>query len=120
VTARTDIPRLTITAQGAIWFALRNAGQSGGYGATATVLYPDKDKITTLEAKFSEKSNHGRLQYKYKGPYTPVKGEVIITSPAPQNPGEYNKKVLEARGLPIPASTTPGATRTRADGSAAE
>ncbi len=118
VTVRTDLARLTITAQGAVWYASRNAGQSGGYGATAAVLYPDKDKITTLEAKFSPKSNHGRLQYKYKGPYKPVEGIVKLMPAAPQNPGQYNKEVLEMMGLPVPQAA--GVTRTRADGAAAE
>lgn len=119
VTTRTDIARVSITGEGAIWYASRNAGQSGGYGATATVLYPDKDKIKTLEARVSAKSNNGRLQFKYKGPWTAVTGTTKLVSPEPQNPGAYNK-VLEMMGLPVPVTATPGVTRTRADGSAAE
>src|SRR5262249_34016470 len=101
VTTRTDIPRLSITREGAVWFALRNAGQSAGYGGTAAVLYPDKDKITTFAARVSEKSNHGRLIYKYKGPGTKVTGTTKFSAPTAQNPGAY-AAVLTALGMPVP------------------
>ncbi|MCB2109164.1 MAG: hypothetical protein KDE14_15745 [Rhodobacteraceae bacterium] len=92
---RTDVPRLSITAQDTIWFAMRNAGHSSDYGGTAVALYPDKDKITTYAAAYSDKSVHGHLR-RYKGPATPITGTVTFVSPMPQNPYEY------ARTLELP------------------
>ena len=53
LTARTDVPRLSVTAEGAVWHALRNAGHSAGYGGTAVAFYPDKDGITTYAARYA-------------------------------------------------------------------
>ena len=52
---RSDVARLSITGEGTVWFAMRNAGQSGGYGAVASALYPDKDNIKTFAATYSKK-----------------------------------------------------------------
>lgn len=59
VTTRTDIPKLAVTRDGAVWFAPRNAGQFGGYGGAATVLYPDKDRITSFAAHYRD--DHARF-----------------------------------------------------------
>jgi len=96
LTVRSDVPRLSVTAEGAVWFALRNAGHSGGHGGTAVVLYPDKDKITTFAAKYSEKSVHSKL-LKYDGPMTPVQGVTKISPAEPQNPGAYAEMLKKER-----------------------
>ena len=124
IPTRSDIARLSITGEGAVWFAMRNGGQSGGYGAVATSLYPDKDNIKTFAATYSAKSNHGRLTYKYKGPDTKVTGKVKMVPAAPLNPDAY-PKMLTAMGLPVPpvnawSSTGAGGTRTMKSGAAAE
>jgi virginiamycin B lyase len=77
---RTDMPKMTIARNGGIWFAERNAGQSGSYGGNATVLYPDKDAITELAAYFSAKSPANRLSL-YRGPVGPKVQGVIKQSP---------------------------------------
>lgn len=93
LTTRSDVPRLSITGDGAVWHALRNAGHSGGYGGTAVALYPDKDKITTYAATYSENSNHSRL-LRYDGSLTKVTGEIKYSPAEPQNPGAYNEMLL--------------------------
>jgi virginiamycin B lyase len=98
---RTDIARLSITGEGTVWFAERAAGQTGGYGAVAVALYPDKDRIKTFAARYSAKSNHGRLVYRYQGPDAKVAGTVKNSPAAPQNPGAYSA-MLKAMGLPAP------------------
>jgi streptogramin lyase/mono/diheme cytochrome c family protein len=96
VTVRTDIPRLAVTEHDAVWFALRNAGHSEGYGGTAAVLYPDKDKIKTYAGRYSDRSVHSFIRH-YKGAPTPVTGRVKIVSQQPRNPTAYAK----ALGLPL-------------------
>lgn len=92
--ARTDIPRLTLTAQGSIWFAPRNAGQSGGYGASASVLYPDKDKIQTLRATYDPRGYFGRQLTAYKGgKVVKPEGRIKQVDPTPQNPGAYARLI---------------------------
>ncbi len=124
IPTRSDIARLSITGEGTVWFAMRNAGQSGGYGAVASALYPDKDKIKTFAATYSAQSNHSRLVYRYKGPDTPVAGKVEFVRAPPQNPDDYGR-MLTQLGLPIPpvnawGGTVSGSTRTLTGGAAAE
>jgi len=47
---RTDFPKVTITRDGAIWYAPRMVAMTRGGPAGAGVLYPDKDSIKTLGA----------------------------------------------------------------------
>ncbi len=93
---RSDVPRLSITGEGAVWFALRNAGHSGGHPGTAVVLYPDKDNITTLAATYGENSVHSAL-LKYDGPMTPVQGATKVSPAEPQNPGAYAEFLKKER-----------------------
>ncbi len=96
---RTDIPKITIAQNSAIWFTPRNAGQSGGYGGAASVLYPDKDDIKTLAAYFPESSAHNHLKY-YKGPPgSKITGTEKISPCGAQNPGEYAAAMGLAKGL---------------------
>jgi virginiamycin B lyase len=89
VTVRTDMPKLTIAANGAIWFTPRNAGHSGGYGGSASVLHPDKDNIKTLAAEYAEISTENLLKY-YKGPPGPeVTGVEKISPCGAQNAGDF-------------------------------
>ena len=115
VTVRTDIPRLAITEAGAIWFCLRNAGYSAGYGAAAAVLYPDKDKIKTYAARYSDKSVHSHIR-RYKGPPTKITGVTKFSPAAEQNPGAY----AAAMGLAANAPTNKGGTAVLPGGSAIE
>lgn len=116
-TVRTDTPRLAITEQNAIWFGMRNAGHSGGYGGTAVALYPDKDKITTYAARYSDQSVHSLIR-KYKGPITKVTGAVKLSPGAPQNPGAYAKLVGgEDSEL---SGTLPGGGRSMGSGATVE
>ncbi|MCU0758444.1 MAG: carboxypeptidase regulatory-like domain-containing protein [Steroidobacteraceae bacterium] len=78
---RTDIPKVTIGAGGAIWFTPRNAGQSGTYGGGASVLYPDMDAVTDLAARFWKGSWANRLSL-YQGPPGPAVRGVVKVSPA--------------------------------------
>ena len=94
---RSDVPRLSITAEGAVWHALRNAGHSAGYGGTAVALYPDKDNIRTYAARYPTTSVHGFIQ-KYSGPPTKVAGTTKLFPREPQNPGAFDK-MLRARGI---------------------
>jgi virginiamycin B lyase len=95
VTVRTDMPKITIARDSAIWFTPRNAGHSGGYGGSASVLYPDKDAIRDLAAYFPDNSAHNRLKY-YKGPKGPkVTGVEKVSPCGAQNEGEY----IAAMGL---------------------
>ncbi len=77
---RTDIPMLTIGRNGAVWFASRGAGQSGAYGGTASVLYPDKDAVTEFAAWFGP-NNTANFLSKYHGPPPPTVTGVIKQSP---------------------------------------
>ena len=115
VPVRTDIPRLSITEHNAIWFAMRNAGHSGGYGGTAVALYPDKDKIKTYAGRYSDKSVHSLIR-RYQGPPTPVTGVNRFIAPRPQNPGAYAK----ALGLPEDAIENTASGRTMNSGATQE
>jgi streptogramin lyase len=97
---RTDFVKTRITRDGAVWTVYRNAGHYAGYGGTAAVLYPDKDKITTLAA-FHPENGAGHHSSKYEGPPAPkVKGGVKI-SYGPRNSREYEEWAL-ANDLPGP------------------
>jgi streptogramin lyase len=77
---RSDMPMMTIGRNGGVWFASRGAGQSGGYGGSAAVLYPDKDKITEFAAYFGP-NNTANLLSKYKGPPPPPVNGMVKQSP---------------------------------------
>lgn len=47
---RTDMPKLAITRDGAIWYSARWAARSPATPATVGVLYPDMTKMKTLAA----------------------------------------------------------------------
>lgn len=104
---RTDIPKMTIARNGAIWFAERNAGQAGDYGGTAAVLYPDKDQITEFAAHFAEGSPANRLSL-YNGPVGPVVQGVIKQSPSgaqnSANPANPTAPVIVGPAEPDEAS----------------
>ena len=89
LTVRSDMPKITIARNGAIWFPPRNAGHSGGYGASASVLHPDKDNIATLAAEYAEISTENRLKYYDGPPGPPVTGVEKISPCGSQNPGEF-------------------------------
>ncbi len=107
VTARTDIPRLTISKDGAIWFAPRNAGQSGGYGSAISVLYPDKDKITTLKALTSPRSYFSRHFNCKDCKPVEAEGKLKLVDIKLMNPGAYDE-VLKSMGLPTRANPKVG------------
>ena len=77
---RTDIPKMTIAAGGAIWYTPRNAGQSGTYGGGASVLYPDMNRVRTFAASFATGSAANRLAL-YRGKPGPAVRGVIKVSP---------------------------------------
>jgi streptogramin lyase len=118
VPERTDVPKLSITRNGAIWFSPRNAGQSGGYGGAAAVLYPDKDKITTFAAYYSDDSERNR-RARYKGPATPVTGETKFSPAPPQNPGAYEAMLVSKNLTPVKPDTE-GSARVLKGGASAE
>lgn len=97
MTSRSDTPRLSITGEGTVWHGMRNAGHSGGYGATAVALYPDKDKIKSYAATYGAESVHSNL-LKYDGPPTKVTGATKLSPVAPRNPGAYNE-MLRSIGI---------------------
>ena len=114
---RTDIPKLAVTREGAVWFSPRNAGQSGGYGGAAAVLYTDKDNIKTMAAYYSDNSVRNRRML-YKGATTKVTG-VTKFSPTPmQNPGAYDR-MLAQLGL-APGNKKGGDARVLKGGAAQE
>ena len=117
LTTRSDVPRLSVTAEGAVWHGLRNAGHSAGYGGTAVVLYPDKDAITTYAARYAPKSVHSRL-LQYDGPVRKVSGKTTLVSRVPQNPGAYNE-MLRAHGIQPVDDAAVAPTRRGAVGSGA-
>jgi streptogramin lyase len=118
VPERTDLPKLSITREGAIWFSPRNAGQSGGYGGSASVLYPDKDHIKTLAAYYSPSSERNH-QAHYHGPVLRVTGATIVSPAAPQNPDDY-AAMLSRLGIAPVDSGSGGASRVLKGGASAE
>ena len=93
---RTDIPKVTIARGGAIWFGPRNAGNFNGYGASASVLYPDMDRIETLGAYFHPQSTENRLSL-FKGAAAPKVAGVYKVSPV-----EFQS------GVGVPKAPAPG------------
>jgi len=107
VTTRTDIPKLAVTRDGAVWFAPRNAGQFGGYGGAATTLYPDKDKITSYAA-FYHPDNPRNRKASHEWPATAVTGERKLAPGGTRNPCEFAASVgmrdqCEGKAGPDPA-----------------
>lgn len=94
---RTDVPKLAVTRDGAVWYGPRNAGQSGGYGGAAGVLYPDKDAIASYAAYYDPGNPRAR-KHAYRGPATPVTGVVKLQPAAPRNPGAYAAAVAGNSG----------------------
>lgn len=88
VTTRTDIPKIAVTRDGAVWFGPRNAGQSGGYGGALTALYPDKDAIVSYAAYYDDGNTRNR-KVRNEWPAIPVRGQRILVSPAARNPCEF-------------------------------
>ena len=102
---RTDTVKTRVTRDGAVWMVYRNAGHYAGYGGAAAVLYPDKDKITSLAA-FHPKNGHGHHASKYRGPLArPVTGREL-TSYGARNSKEYEAWAL-ANGLPDARTVAP-------------
>ena len=69
---RTDMPKMTITREGAVWFTPRGYGDSRGAGG-ASVLYPDKAKMKTFAA-YVPSNDPNANGLRYKGPPTKVVG----------------------------------------------
>ena len=101
---RTAIPKVTIARGGAIWFGPRNAGNYGGYGASASVLYPDMDRIETFGAYFHPDSTENRLSL-FQG------------SSAPKVAGVYKVSPIDFQAGPLaPKAPSPGVIgRTKRD-----
>ncbi len=109
---RTDVPKVAVTRDGAVWYGPRNAGQSGGYGGAAGVMYPDKDAIKSFAAYYDPGNARARKD-QYKGPGTPVTGTVKMVPAEPQNPGAY------AKALGIKDTGTKGGAAAGIEGGAA-
>jgi virginiamycin B lyase len=118
VPQRSDLPKLSITRDGAIWFSPRNAGFSGGYGGAPTVLYPDKDRIRTFAAYYSARSERNH-QSRYRGPVAKVAGAVKLQANEPQNPGDYDAMLISI-GLAPADKSQQGSTRVLKGGAAVE
>ena len=98
IPVRSDTLKTTITRDGGVWFIYRNAGKYAGYGGSAVVLYPDKDKIPTLAAYHSESSAGYHLR-KYRGPPSPkARGGDRVSPPEAQNAESY-ELFAQANGL---------------------
>ena len=111
---RSETLKTAITREGAVWFVYRNGGKFAGYGASSVVLYPDKDKITTLGAYFDEESPFA-LSGKYRGPQAPkVTGGTKFAIGA-QNAAEYEQWAI-SNGLPGPKAVKPGVEKSTVDG----
>ena len=104
VPERTDQPKLMVTREGAVWFTPRAAGVDGGYGGAASVLYPDKDAITTLGAYYSAKSSANHIA-QVKGTSVPVTGAVKRTKRGEQNPQMPGERFV---GRPIQGEGSKG------------
>ena len=103
---RTDMVKTRITRDGAVWTVYRNAGHYAGYGGTAAVLYPDKDKIKTLAA-YHPDNGAGHHASKYRGSPSPgVTGREFDGSTEARNAEAYEKWAI-ANGLPDAEQETP-------------
>ncbi|MEJ8566521.1 virginiamycin B lyase family protein [Elongatibacter sediminis] len=49
---RSDMPKMAITGEGAVWYSNRSYASSGHGPATVGVLYPDVSRMTTLGAYY--------------------------------------------------------------------
>jgi streptogramin lyase len=49
---RSDMPKMAITREGAIWYSNRSIAAAGDAPATVGVLYPDVGRMTTLGAYY--------------------------------------------------------------------
>ncbi len=107
---RTDQPKIMLTGDGATWFTPRLAGRDG-YGGAASVLYPNKDAITTLGAYYSDKSSANYIA-KYRGSFTKVTGTVKRSNDGPQNPDMPGAKTV---GRPLQPATVGRAARDSAE-----
>jgi hypothetical protein len=98
VTTRTDIPKLAVTRDGAVWFGPRNAGQSGGYGGALTALYPDKDAIRSYAAFYADDNTRNR-KARNEWALIPVRGERVLVPAAPRNPWRIRRNGRARRRL---------------------
>ena len=88
---RSDTLKTTITRNDGIWFTYHNAGRYSGYGGSAVVLYPDKDKIPTLAAFHSDSSTANHLSG-FDGPAgKEVQGRYRVSPPEAQNKDAYQE-----------------------------
>ena len=109
VTTRTDIPKLAVTRDGAVWFGPRNAGQSGGYGGALTALYPDKDAIRSFAAFYADDNTRNRKAHNDWAPIS-VRGQRVLVPAAPRNPCEFAETVGLGAGCNVkPAADGSGA-----------
>jgi virginiamycin B lyase len=73
VESRTDMPKLSVTREGALWYAPRGYSSSRGGPAAAAAFYPDKHRMTTFGAYYAENAVEHRIG-RYRGPDRPVRG----------------------------------------------
>jgi hypothetical protein len=119
VAERTDIPKLAVTRDGAIWYGPRNAGQSGRYGGAAAVLYPDKDAIETFDAFYAQDNPRNR-KASHDWPAVQVTGTTRVVPAAPRNPCEFAKAVGLGAGCENRPAKPDGAPATIQGGAARE
>jgi streptogramin lyase len=119
VAERTDIPKLAVTRDGAIWYGPRNAGQSGGYGGAAAVLYPDKDAIETFDA-FYEPRNPRNRKASHEWPAVLVTGTTRLVPAEPRNRCEFAKSMGLGAGCEAAPKSPTGTPATIRGGAARE
>ncbi len=84
VESHTDMPKLSVTREGALWYAPRGYSSSRGGPAAAAAFYPDKYRMTTFGAYYGENAVDHRIS-RYRGPNRPVRGNaaaVMQTAPS--------------------------------------
>lgn len=110
IPVRSDTLKTTITRDDGVWFFYRNAGKVLGYGGTAVVLYPDKDRIPTLAAYHPQVGQGYRLA-NFKGlPAPPVQGGIRNAPGLAQNAAEYAAWARAKGFLPVAAAGAAAAT----------
>jgi virginiamycin B lyase len=67
IESHTDVPKLSVTREGALWYAPRGLSFSRGGPASAAVFYPDKNRMTTFGAYFADDAVENRIR-RYRGP----------------------------------------------------
>lgn len=107
VPVRTDIPKVAVTREGAVWFGPRNAGLAGAYGGAAAVLFPDKDRIEYGAYYSADNVRNRRAQY--VGPTRAIVGAVKQVPATALNPGAYERALGLPAPAPAPASVSVGA-----------